>query len=107
VHWDPSVAVRKLPASLYLPSKPAFFGSLPWPPIGPDRTPMAGTIPARERFLKRPPQERLAQNRLYLGEYLLAEGRKDEAFAALRQVVEQHPDSAFAPTARKLLKSAR
>jgi hypothetical protein len=27
-----------LPASLYLPGKPAFWGSEPWPPIGPDVT---------------------------------------------------------------------
>lgn len=41
---------RILPASLYLSSKPSFFGALPWPPIGPDLDPMVGTIPAKQRF---------------------------------------------------------
>jgi hypothetical protein len=31
-------ATQNLPASFYLNSKPAFFGSVPWPPIGPDVT---------------------------------------------------------------------
>jgi hypothetical protein len=48
--WDPNIQDHGLPASLYLASKPAWFGSLAWPPIGPDTTPMAGTIPARARF---------------------------------------------------------
>ena len=39
-----------LPSSLYLPSKPSFFGNLPWPPIGPDVNPMTGTIPAKARY---------------------------------------------------------
>jgi hypothetical protein len=41
-----------LPASLYLQSKPSWWGNLPWPAIGPDVSPMAGTIPAR---LPQPP----------------------------------------------------
>jgi Pectate lyase superfamily protein len=49
--WDPSISDQTLPASLYLTSKPAWFGNLGWPPIGPDKTPMAGTIPAEARFL--------------------------------------------------------
>ena len=35
-------ATQTLPASFYLSSKPAFFGSVPWPPIGPDVT--GGTV---------------------------------------------------------------
>lgn len=31
-------AAETLPASFYLSSKPAWFGSIPWPPIGPDVT---------------------------------------------------------------------
>jgi hypothetical protein len=31
-------ASQSLPSSLYLVAKPAFFGSVPWPPIGPDVT---------------------------------------------------------------------
>ena len=41
---------RALPDSLYLASKPAFFGALPWPAIGPDLDPMVGTLPAKQRF---------------------------------------------------------
>jgi hypothetical protein len=29
---------QTIPASFYLPGKPAWFGSVPWPPIGPDVT---------------------------------------------------------------------
>jgi hypothetical protein len=51
VRWDPTEvpsslnsysnavpASQTLPPSLYLTAKPAFFGSIPWPPIGPDVT---------------------------------------------------------------------
>ena len=40
-----------LPASLYLSSKPAFFGNCAWPSIGADLDPMVGTLPAKEYFL--------------------------------------------------------
>jgi len=33
---DTSAGQAALPASFYLSSKPSWFGSLPWPPIGPD-----------------------------------------------------------------------
>ena len=52
--WDPKIPGRQLPKSLYLTAKPAFFGKLPWPAVGPDLKPLVGTIPARERFLKIP-----------------------------------------------------
>jgi hypothetical protein len=48
--WDSFNADRILPPSLYLSSKPAFFGGLPWPSIGSDRNPLVGTIPAKERY---------------------------------------------------------
>jgi len=47
--WDPSIADRRLPASLYHTGKPAFFGNVPWPPIGPDRNPKVSKIPAQLR----------------------------------------------------------
>ena len=50
VIWDPAISDRTIPNSLYLPGKPAWWGELPWPPIGPDRSPMVGLIPAQERF---------------------------------------------------------
>jgi hypothetical protein len=49
--WDSNITDRTLPASLYLTSKPAWFGNLAWPPIGPDLTPMTASIPAQARFL--------------------------------------------------------
>ena len=52
--WEAGIADRDLPPSLYLVSKPPFFGGLPWPSIGSDRVPMGGTIPAKERFEGRP-----------------------------------------------------
>jgi hypothetical protein len=48
--WDPSIADRIIPNSYYLANKPAFFGNLPWPTIGPDVNPIEGTIPAKERY---------------------------------------------------------
>jgi hypothetical protein len=52
--WDPGNKDHVLPASLYLTSKPAFLKDKPWPPIGPDLTPMYIDIPAKERFEKMP-----------------------------------------------------
>jgi hypothetical protein len=45
-----------LPPSLYygtpyLPDKPAWWGSLSWPPIGPDVSPQNGQIPAMIRYM--------------------------------------------------------
>jgi hypothetical protein len=48
--WDKRNADRKLPASLYLSAKPAWFGALAWPAFGPDLSPKAGTIPAVVRY---------------------------------------------------------
>jgi hypothetical protein len=48
--WDPSIASHDLPDSLYLAGKPAWWGDLRWPPIGPDLVPMAGKIPAQVRY---------------------------------------------------------
>ncbi len=36
VVWDPAVADRALPDSLFLTSKPSWFGSLAWPAYGPN-----------------------------------------------------------------------
>lgn len=48
--WDPNIDDHNLPPSLYLSSKPAFFGDLPWPIIGPDISPVVSDIPAKKRF---------------------------------------------------------
>jgi hypothetical protein len=50
VRWDPAVARRDLPPSLYLAEKPAFFGDLPWPWVDPVGEPKVGRLPAKERF---------------------------------------------------------
>ena len=50
VVWDPAIAEHKLPASLYLAAKPAYFGATPWPPIGPDVPGLVHEIPAQTRF---------------------------------------------------------
>jgi hypothetical protein len=48
VHWSGSA--QQLPPSLYLSSKPAFFGSNPWPWVDPTGTTKIATLPARARF---------------------------------------------------------
>jgi hypothetical protein len=103
VQWDPAIAERQIPKSLYLAGKPAFFGNLTWPAIGPDLKPMAGTIPARERFLKMPKLEREAQDQLFLGEFLMGAGQKEKAKAALQKVVKDCAQTPFAAEARKRL----
>jgi hypothetical protein len=50
VVWNPSIAARTLPASLYRSAKPAWWpaGSA-WPWAGSDLTPMVGVLPAKAR----------------------------------------------------------
>lgn len=56
--WDSSIPDHSLPNSYYLTSKPSFYGSLPWPSIGPDLSPMVGSLPAERRFHgPRPPSQ--------------------------------------------------
>ncbi len=50
VKWDPKNGDHHLPNSLYLTSKPAFFGKAHWPPFGPDQTPMVSPLPAQVRW---------------------------------------------------------
>jgi hypothetical protein len=45
-----SLGGAKLPNSLYLKEKPAWFGKLAWPPFGPDTDFENNTIPAQVRF---------------------------------------------------------
>jgi hypothetical protein len=48
VVWDPAISERTLPASLYRPTKPSWFGNLAWPAFGPDVSSLTnGTIPAK------------------------------------------------------------
>jgi hypothetical protein len=48
--WDQTIPDRTIPQSLYLSGKPSWWGSSPWPAIGPDLSPMAGQIPAMQRL---------------------------------------------------------
>ena len=50
IEWDPKIGERKLPASLYLKARPAFFGAHAWPAIGPDVEPHVGFLPAKDRY---------------------------------------------------------
>jgi hypothetical protein len=50
VLWDAAIADRNLPNSLYLASKPAWWGSLRWPAVGGDLNPIESMIPAQARF---------------------------------------------------------
>ena len=43
ISWEPTVADHSLPSSLYLSSKPAWFGDRPWPPFDP-QNPSAATV---------------------------------------------------------------
>jgi len=48
VMWNPNIATQVLPASLYYKSKPAWWPSgSAWPWVGPDVTPIVGTLPAQ------------------------------------------------------------
>jgi hypothetical protein len=50
VIWDSGISSRTIPDSLFYPSKPAFFGSLQWPPIGPDVSGLVTNTPAKARW---------------------------------------------------------
>lgn len=51
VTWDASNSDHDLPDSLYLSSKPAWWGTGGWPVIGSDLDPMASTIPADPNYV--------------------------------------------------------
>ncbi len=59
VKWD--TAPQTIPNSLYLTSKPAFFGSNPWPWVDPTGTTKLYTLPAKARFDSKP----AVQSRFY------------------------------------------
>ena len=48
VRWDRMP--QTIPNSLYLSSKPSFFGSHSWPWVDPTGSTKLGTLPARERY---------------------------------------------------------
>jgi hypothetical protein len=54
VQWDPNITDHTIPDSLYLTSKPAWFGALAWPPFTPERSGFnpanINKIPAQVRF---------------------------------------------------------
>ena len=50
VAWDPTNSNHALPDSLYLSSKPAFFGANPWPWVDPVGATKLYTLPAKARW---------------------------------------------------------
>jgi hypothetical protein len=51
VVWDPAILDHTIPSSLYYSTQPRWWPpAVSWPPIGPDRDPMVGQIPAEIRF---------------------------------------------------------
>ena len=50
VNKSESLGSAKLPASLYLKAKPAWFGNLAWPPFGPDTEFEKHQLPAQVRY---------------------------------------------------------
>jgi PKD repeat protein len=50
VIWDSAISSHVISDSLYYSSKPAFFGSLHWPPIGPEVSGLVTPIPAKARW---------------------------------------------------------
>jgi len=47
---DNRITAPTLPPSLYLSSKPYWWGTMPWPPIGPDAPGLVNKIPAQLRY---------------------------------------------------------
>jgi hypothetical protein len=50
VVWDSNISSHTIPDSLIYTSKPSFFGTLQWPPIGPDVAGRVSPIPAQARW---------------------------------------------------------
>ena len=50
VSWTTSLPSQTLPNSLYLKSKPAFFGNDQWPWVDPTGSTQVYTLPARARY---------------------------------------------------------
>ena len=50
VLWDSNIESHTLPDSLVYATKPSFFGTLRWPPIGPDVSGLVTSIPAKARW---------------------------------------------------------
>ncbi len=52
VIWDAATPDHALPNSLYLATKPGFFGAAPWPWVTPENpsNPLPGTLPAKARY---------------------------------------------------------
>ena len=48
--WSGGITSHAIPNSLFYSSKPSFFGSLAWPPIGPDLGTMVSDTPAKRRW---------------------------------------------------------
>ena len=61
VMWDGNIADRNVPNSLFLSSKPSWFGNLPWPPYGPT-APISGATGTTNDMARIPAGYRLLYN---------------------------------------------
>jgi hypothetical protein len=50
IKWDSTITDHALPASLYLPGKPVFFGPRTWPWVQPEGPAIVYSLPAKDRF---------------------------------------------------------
>lgn len=48
--WNDGISNHAIPSSLFYAEKPAYFGSLVWPAIGPDVTGLVASTPAKHRW---------------------------------------------------------
>jgi len=95
VVWDPDITDHDLPASFYLPSKPAFFGEQAWPCIGPDVSPMINKLPAQLRFEQlypdspRPPSDFVAEA---VSSTEVSLTWRDHAISEIGFIIQRSPD---------------
>ncbi len=66
ITWNPANPDQSIPNSLYLTRQPAWWGTMPWPPIGPDLSPMVGQIPAVLRMQQLLNSPLLAPGKLHI-----------------------------------------
>ena len=55
--WDPDITSHAIPNSLFHTAKPAYFGSLSWPNVGPDVSGLVRQTPSMARWLRYDPAQ--------------------------------------------------
>ncbi|MBN2102513.1 hypothetical protein JW835_00565 [bacterium] len=95
VFWDPEIPNHNLPTSLYLQSKPGFFGEQSWPCIGPDVSPMINKLPAQLRFEQNYPDSPRKPSNLVAEAVSSTEVTltwQDHAISEIGFIIERSPD---------------